>query len=305
MANLALQDLQNEVYQQTGLDGTNITIQQNVTRWLNFVQQDVCARWPWTFLDGRETMVTIPDYLTGTVSVNASGQTVTGTGTTFSSSIDTTYYIQFSTASDWYQVASYGSATSLTLTVPYQQTTNAVNVTYVLRKFFYALSSACDTVLDIRNWNTPIKMIQCDFRTIDLINPLAQSTNAPYGYMMFGVNASGNMVLQPYPFPTDARLFEVRTRLRPVDMVNATDSPSIPNKYAHLLAFGANAVGFAYKKDFDSGKAWDAKFEKRLTDMKSEYRQANDYQPVLQSIDSISRSRWIQFPSQYPVVGGS
>jgi hypothetical protein len=85
-------------------------------------------------------------------------------------------------------------------------------------------------------------------------------------------------------------------------MALATDPPSIPNKYAHLLAFGANALGFAYKKDFQSASAWDVKFESRIADMKKEYRQAGDYQPVLGSIESISRSKWIQFPENYPSI---
>ena len=193
---------------------------------------------------------------------------------------------------------------SLTLGVAYQQPTNAVNLTYVLRKFYYALSSSADMVMDIRNWNTPVKLIQCDFRTIDLINPLVQSTNAPYGYIAYGVNSSGNLLIQPYPFPDDDRLFEVRTRTRPVDMVSSGDFPSIPNKYAHLLAFGATAIGFAYLRNKEMADVWDKKFETRLMEMKREYLQSTDYQPVLGSIDSISRSRWIQFPSQYPMVTG-
>lgn len=303
MANLQFTDLQNDVYAHTGLDSSDTTNQTNVKRWINYVQQDVCARWPWSFLEGRETIVTVADYNTGTVAINAASTTVTGTGTVFSSSVDNTYFIQFSTANDWYQVSSRGSNTSLTLATAYAQTSNGTGLTYTLRKFFYSLSSSADEVLDVRNWNTPIKLIQCDFRTIDLINPLAQSTNAPYAYMMFGTDSSGNQVFTPYPFPTDARLFEFRTRKRPTDMVNGTDAPSIPNKYAQVLIFGANAVGFAYLRKFQEAQAWDAKFEQRVAEMKKEYRQAGDYQPILGSIDSISRSRWIQFPSSYPVIG--
>jgi hypothetical protein len=303
MSNLQFQDLQNETYAHLGLDGTNTTNQTNVNRWLNYVQQDICSRWPWTFLEGREALATIPDYQTGTVALTNGSQTVTGTSTAWATlQGDGTYFIQFSSANDWYQVSAYVSATQLTLAQPYQLTTTTTNLTYTLRKFFYSLSSTADEVLDVRNWNTPVKLIQCDFRTIDLINPLVQSTNAPYAYMMFGTDSSGNQVFSPYPFPDDRRLFEFRTRKRPTDMVNATDFPSIPNKFAHLISFGAIAVGFAYLRKFEEAQAWDAKFEARLVDMKKEYRQSGDYQPVLGSIDTISRGRWIQFPSSYPTI---
>jgi hypothetical protein len=306
VANLTFTDLQNDVYAHTGLDSTDTTNQTNVKRWLNYVQQDLCSRWPWTFLLGRESIVTIPDYSTGTVALTNANTGIVGTGTAWTTTQgDGTYFIQFSTANDWYRVASRSSTTSFTLDTAYALTSTTTNVTYTLRKVYYSLSSSADEVLDVRNWNTPVKMIQCDFRTIDLINPLAQSTNAPYGYMMYGTDSSGNQVFTPYPFPTDSRLFEFRTRKRPTDMSSGSDSPSIPNKYAHLLIFGANAIAFAYLRKFEEAEAWNAKFEARVMDMKKDYRQSGDYQPVLQSIDSISRSRWIQFPSQYPVVGGS
>lgn len=304
MAALTFTDLQNEVYAHTGLDSSDSTNQTNCKRWLNYVQQDLCARWPWPFLLGREAIATIADYTTGTVSVSSGSTSVSGTNTVWTTTHgDGTYYIQFSSANDWYKVASRSGNTSITLDTAYQPTTNLSGGTYILRKFFYSLSSSADEVLDVRNWNTPIKVIQCDFRTLDLINPLVQSNSPGYAYLMFGTDASGNHIFMPYPFPNDARLWEFRTKKRPTDMSGGTDTPSVPNKYAHILAFGAIAVGFAYLRKFNEAEAWNLKFEARVDQMKKEYRQSGDYQPILGSIDSISRSRWIQFPSNYPVIG--
>lgn len=302
MANLTFTDIQNEVYAHVGLDSSDTTNQTNVKRWINYVQQDLCSRWPWPFMLGREAIATIPDYTTGTVSISNANTAVVGVGTTFTATHgDGTYFIQFAGTNDFYNVASRGSNTTLTLQNAFQGTTLS-GVTFFLRKFFYSLSSTADEVVDVRNWNTPVKLIQCDFRTIDLINPLVQSTSPGYAYMMFGVDASGNQVFTPYPFPNDARLFEFRTKKRPVDMSGGSDSPSIPNKYAHVLAWGAIAIGFAYLRKFEEAQAWNAKIEARINEMKKEYRQSEDYQPVLSSIDSVARSRWIQFPSSYPVI---
>src|ERR1017187_185187 len=118
MANLAFLDLQTDVFKHSGLDGTDATNQSNVQRWINYTQQDICSRWPWTFLLGRESLVTVKDYCTGTVSVNSANTAVTGLGTTFSATVDTTYFIQFSGANDWYQVSLNGGATALTLLTP-------------------------------------------------------------------------------------------------------------------------------------------------------------------------------------------
>lgn len=302
MANLTLTDLQTEVYQHTGLDGTDTTVISNVLRWLNYAQQDLCARWPWPFLLGREAVATIPDYSTGTVDISNGGTAVTGHSTVFTTTHgDGSYFIQFAGTNDFYRVSARGSNTTLTLEAAFQGTTLSL-ATYILRKFFYSLSSSADEVVDVRNWNTPIKLIQADLRTIDTINPLVQSTSPGYAYMMFGVDSSMNNVFMPYPFPNDARLFEFKTKKRPVDMVNSTDAPSVPNKFAHVLAWGAIAVAFAFLRKLDLAQAWSAKFEGRIADMKKEYRQSEDNQSILASIDSVSRSRWIQFPSSYPVV---
>lgn len=305
MANLTFSDLVSECMAHLGLDSTDATNQANVYRWINYVQQDFCSRWPWPFMLGREAVATVPDYSTGTVDISNLGTTVTGHSTAFTSTHgDGTYFIQFLGTNDFYRVSARSSATSLTIETAFQGSALS-SVTYILRKFFYSLSSSADEVIDVRNLNTPIKLIQADLRSIDTINPLVQSTSPGYAYMMSGVDSSGNNVFMPYPFPNDARLFEFRTKKRPVDMVvTTTETPSVPNKYAHLLAWGAIAIGFAYLRKLEDASAWNSKFENRVAMIKKEYRQSEDNQPILQSIDSVSRSRWIQFPSSYPVVNG-
>lgn len=304
MANLQFTDLQTEVYDHVGLDSNDSNNQTRVKRWLNYVQQDIQSRWPWPWAYGRESVVTVADYNTGTVTVSSGSTSVTGNGTNFATSVDTTYFIQFQGSNDWYNIASRGGSTSLTLATAYAPSTNLTAGSYTLRKFFYSLSSSADEVVDVRNWGTPLKLVQCDLRTIDLINPLVQSSSPGYAYMMFGVDSSGNLQFMPYPFPNDARLFEFRTKKRAVDMVNSGDPPAIPNKYAHVIAWGAIAVGFAYLRKFEEAQAWNAKYEARIAQMKQEYRQSEDYQPILGSIDSVTRSKWIPLPESYPIING-
>ena len=306
MANLTFADLQAEVFDQTGLDSTDSGNQTRVQRWLNYVQQDICARWPWNFLRSRETVVTTPDYTTGTVSINSGSATVTGSGTTFTTIQGSgQYYIQFSGANDWYLVSAYNSATSLTITPSYTPTTNLVNGTYTLRKFFYSLSSSCDRICDVKNWNTPLKLDEMFPRDVDFVQPNPQSSNTSYGFIPYGYDSSNNVQIIPYPFPSDARLFEIKTFKRPVDMTG-TALPTLPNKWAHIIAFGANAVAFAYLRKFDGAALWEKKFEDKIMDMMSQERTSEDSSPILQSIDSGSGSteNWLQMPDQYPVVPG-
>lgn len=295
---LAFSDLSTEVYQQLGLDSSDSTVQSNVTRWLNYCQQDLCARWPWPFMEGRESIVTIKDYTTGTVSVSSGGTTVTGVGTAFTTThADGTYYIQFSGSNDWYKVTARTSATSITIENAYAETTNLSGGTFIIRKFYYSLSSSCDRIVTVRNWESPIKLVNVDVRTLDGLNPNPQSTNTSYAYICWQVDASGNIMISPYPFPSDARELEFRTIIRPTDGVI-----SIPNKYAHVIAWAAMAVGYGFLRKLDMAAAWERKVEQRLMQMRSEYRMSEDKEGVLRSIDSVQRSKWIAMPDDYPAM---
>jgi hypothetical protein len=300
---LTFANLQTMVYQHCGLDSADTNNQTNVTQWLNFVQQDLCARWPWPFMYGNETVTTVADYTTGTVSINSGSPTVTGSSTVFSSAIGTTlqYFIQFAGFNDWYQVSAYNSGTSLTLSTNYQQSTNLTNATYTLRKFFYSLSSAADRIIDIVNWNTPLKLVQVDARTLDYLQPNPQSTNSSYAYAMWGLDTSGNLQFSPYPFPSDDRLLFVRETTRPVD-----GTLIFPEKYGHLIGWGAISIGYAYLRKFKEAAYWQQMFDKRLQQMKGEFRLSEDLQLIMRPIDAIQRSNnWISFPSNYPAIAGN
>jgi hypothetical protein len=299
VANLTFSDLTNEVFAHLGLDSTDSANSANVTRWLNYTQQDICARWPWKFMEGRETVVTIPDYTTGTVSINSGSPTVTGSGTSWTTGISTAKdcFIQFNNSNDWYHITTRTSDTSITLDINYAQTANLVNVTYIVRQFYYTLSTSADRIIDVKNWQTPIRLVQVDTRTLDDIRPNPQSTNSSYGYIAYGYDSTGAMVISPYPFPSDSRLLEIHTMIRPVD-----GSISLPNKYAHIIAWGAISIGYRFLRKFKEADEWERMFEKRIAEMKIEYKMTEDYAPGFRSIDSIQRSKWLQMPENYPVI---
>jgi hypothetical protein len=298
--------LQTEVYDETGLDSTDTNNAIRVKRWLNMTQNDIVARWPWNFMRGRETVVTVTDETAGTVSVNSGSTSVTGVGTNFSTVNDPNKFIQFAGANDWYNVSAVGSTTALTLATAYQPSTNASGVTYTLRKFFYSLSSSCDRIADVKNWNTPLKLDELFPRDVDLIQPNPQASNVSYGFIPYGYDSSGNIQIIPYPFPSDARLLEIKTFTRPVDMVNSGDVPSLPNKWAHIIAFGATALGFMYLRKADIAEAWFQLFEKKIVDMRAQERTSEDSSPILASIDSATRGEnWLQMPrGTYPLISG-
>lgn len=307
MAALTFSTLQTEVYDQTGLDSSDANNVTRVSRWINLVQQDICARWPWNFLRSRESIITVVDYKTGTATVSAGGTAVTGIGTAFTSTQGNgQYYIQFSGANDWYQVTAQVSGTSLTISPGFAGSTGLTSVTYTLRKFFYSLSSNCDRICDVKNWNTPLKLDEMFPRDVDFAQPNPQSSSTSYGFIPYGYDSSNNVQIIPYPFPSDARLFEIKTFKRPTDMSSAGDLPSLPNKWSHVIAFGAVGLGFMFLRKPDIAEIWTTLFEKKIEDMMAQERTSEDSSPILQSIDSGrgSTENWLQMPDQYPTVPG-
>lgn len=293
--------LQTEVYQQAGLDSSDSTNIANVKRWINIVQQDIASRWPWPFLQARESVAMVPDYTTGTVSVSAAGTQVLGVGTTFPTA-DTSWMIQFEDAMDWYGISANPGVTELTLATAYQGTSNLSAATYILRKIFYSLSSSVDRILDIRNWNTPVKLIQTSYGVMDYMSPNAQSTNSVVAYVTYGIDSSGNVRISPFGFPSDKRLLEVRYLKRLSDLSSSGDVSVIPIKWQHVILFGSLAMAFMYLRRPDMASQWAQTYEKKIDDMKKEMRPSLDDTDVLKSMDDYTRSNWLRLPDQFPLV---
>jgi hypothetical protein len=252
-------------------------------------------------MESRESIVTVPDYSTGTVSVASGGTTVTGLLTVFTTTMaGGQYYIQFEGANDWYKIATRVSNTEITIERGYAGTDALSGADYIVRKFYYSLSSSADRIIDIRNWQTPLKLTQADPRTLDSVRPNPQSTNSSYGYLCWGYDSTGYIQVSPYPYPSDARILELRILKRPTD-----DSVSVPNKYAQVLAWGAISIGYGFLRKMDLAQAWNTKYESRIEDIKKEFRLSEDEQPIMRSIDGRSNSRWLSYSEQYPIIPGS
>lgn len=291
--------MQTECFSQLGLDSTDSTNQTNVQRWLNMIQQDMAGRWPWNWLRGREAIPTVID-LTGLAGVTNGNANITDLNFQIGAS-HVGRFIQFTGQNDWYEIAGFGAPNFPSLAVAYQGTTSA-SVTYTVRKIFYSLSSSADRIVDIRNFNTPLKLIEVDPRTLDDRRPNPQSTATSSAFIAYGYDSIGNIRISPYPFPNDARLLEFRTMVRVSDLTGSQTSV-IPAKWHHVMIFGALALGFAYLRKFEASGFWNGEYEKKIGDMLKQERTSEDEQPVLKAVDSVARGNFVRLPDQYPAIG--
>ena len=296
--------LQTECFQQLGLDSTDATNVSNVKRWANIAQQDIAMRYPWPFLRTRESAVTVVDKTDGTVAISAGGTTVTGSSTSFAAA-DVGKYIQFDGSNDWYRISARTSTTDITIDTAYAGTSALSGATYTIRKFFYSLSSSVDRILDIKNWETAIRIVQTDYGTLDWISGANMAQGATSAYAAYGIDSSGNVQLTFYPFPSDARIFEVKYLKRLSDLSADADLSVIPVKWHHVIVEGALVYGFRFMRKFDIATAWAQTYLGHLEEMKQNCKQSLDEVPVLRAIDQFRTSDWIRLPGEFPVLGSS
>lgn len=290
--------MQTEVMQQTGLDSADPTNVANVKRWLNIVQQDIAGRWPWPFLQAREALRTVVD-ATGTAAVTLGGVNITDANFQIGSG-QIGYFMQFEGKNDWFKVTATSLPNFATLDAAFNQATDSYD--YILRKFFYSLSSSVDRILDIRNWDTPVKLIQMDYGTLDYMRPNPQSSNSVVAYITYGVDSSGNTQIVPYGFPNDLRLLEVRYLKRLTDMSAGADICAIPVKWHQVVTYGACAMAFMFMRKADYADRWANVYEKKIDDMKKENHLSLDDTDVLKSIDQTQYSNFLRLPDQFPLI---
>lgn len=203
--------MQQEVSAQLRFDmtvGANLTL---IKRWINRAQQHMASRHDWSWLESREVVQTAPDKTqdspaSSTVSISAGGLVVTGVGTNFAST-DVGRYIQFpDTSNDWYKITVRSSATSITIEAPFTGTTAISGADYLIRTFYYPLSSSVDRIVSVKQAESPWFLKSMSPIKVDRWLPFYTATSAqPALYACWGqdttpsndiiVSASGNQYI--------------------------------------------------------------------------------------------------------------
>ncbi len=138
-------------------------ISDRIIREINRVSGEIWDGFRWSFRNRSYRMKTEIDYTTGTVTATNSSRTLTGSGTTFTSShVGWHIYFPGDSIQNVYRVLAYVSATELTLDIPYLGTTGSAK-TYVLRKFDY--------VLPTEIWDLGDLTATYDGRDIEVLDP--------------------------------------------------------------------------------------------------------------------------------------
>lgn len=306
MANFG--NLQQRVANRARFDLTQSNFTTLVQQFLNESQKEIWDVKDWYFSLSRQIVQTVIDVTAGTVSASPGSAIVTGTGTTFTSSMIGSY-IQLAESNDWYKIVSVASTTSLTMEVNYVGTSTLSGQGYMIRKFFYSLGSTVDKILTARQTITPAYLDVVNYRDFDIFRPYPLAlADGPRIMVVYGLDSSGNLQFTPYPWPQQVENIEIRFKLKCVDMVNSTDTSLIPDKWNETVLVQGAYYRVCQYQDDGSQPATHARyvqakqdFEMMLQKMINSENPDASYHPVIENRDKVDIAIGPILPFKYGV----
>jgi len=289
---------QQELAAQIGLDQGDATTAVLLKRWLNTSQQMILQAAEWPFLRNSTPLIvqTVTDITTGTMSTTAGSATITFSSGPVASVAG--YYVQTSSSKDWYQIAAHtAGATTATIAPSAIYTLSAG--TYIVRKFYYALDSTVDRVLQIRQGVTPFQLDEKDKESFDRMKPNPMDVGTPLIYVMAGKNTSDIWQFILWPTPNTVANLQVDYLKAAVDLVADADISVIPAKWhTSVMLEGAKWQGFNWNDDTRAGDAR-SNFYNGITQMEQEMLPSRSNSRVMRPIDSAEPIFPFPLPQNY------
>jgi hypothetical protein len=298
------QTQQSELAAQLGLDVSDTDTLTLLKRWLNTSQQMICQAAEWPFLRNSTPLIvqTVADITTGTIATTASGATITFSSAPASSV--TGYYVQTSSSKDWYRITAHtGGATTATISPSAIYAVTAG--TYIVRKFYYALDSTVDRVLQIRQSITPFQLEEKDKEGFDQMNANPQDIGTPLVFVMAGKNSSDIWQFILWPTPNAVVNLYVEYLKAPVDLSANSDVSIIPAKWhTSVMLDGAKWQGYMFNDDTRMDAARQT-FYQGLEQMKQELMPSRSESRTLRPIDLQQPLFPFPLPQEYGSAGRS
>ncbi len=294
--------LQTELANKLHLDVTNDATR--IKRRINMAVDDISgsARWQWLQTVGR--FQTTADYTTGTADVTLGSGTVTGTSTVWTAAMVGLGF-RIDGTKDWYTITARASNTSITISPVYAGATATTNV-YTIRQFYYSLAADADVIYDMRQWQTPRRLVEVSPRELDEFTPQYDVAAAPRAYVQWPRTAAGLLQVQLYPTPSSIMNMEYRyyRTLAPAALSAEGDIPEIPAKYHPIIVEKAALYYLTELGDEAAIARQKTLVDDGLQKMLANNQQTTDRIPVLSGgWWARGASRFIPFPPTFQQPG--
>jgi hypothetical protein len=239
---------------------------------LNDVLEEVCQAHNFSWLYGNSSFVTVKPYETGTVTVTEGSATIAGSSTVWTSAmVGRKFYCGNAT----YEIATFISTTSLTLTTVYAGDSGS-GLAYKIYADEYSLASDVEDILSLRQENYPQKLAKKGIEEMDQCWPQRNSFGYPSIYSIIGYDTTGYIKIAVYPVPNQARNIYYRFKKRVIEMSDDDDTCIIPLRYRRVLFLGAVQSAAEYLDMPDIAKEYERKYEKGLARLISADRKIDE-----------------------------
>ncbi len=276
-ANLTYTDLQTRVANALKIPTSNTTEMAKVAALVNEIYRGVYALKDWDFLRKRTVINTVAGITSLTANV-----TNNSTAVTFSSAPQSPTGTNVSVAG-WvmivpgaaqdadavYRVATHTSGlTAATLDADY---TDAANTAAGIRlyKDSYDLPTDTGKVLIAKRFGESLPMERIGPDRFSTIKQQDQTADRPQVYCVFDFATTGDPTtakqFQIHPYPDKTYRMELFYKQQLNTELSGTTRSYIPDEFAHLLIYGALALGFpTYLNDTDRGAFYQTRYDNLL-----------------------------------------
>ena len=215
-------------------DETTLLCQQK----LDWIQDDICSRFDFSWLKDYGYINTTPVYDTGTVTVTQDSTTLTGAGTTFAAAMVGRYF-KVDDDDNYYEISAYVSTTELTLASAYTGSTSA-GASYNIYTVDYALATDFKKLVWVKQLITPRMMIDIPETPMSNWYPdmfLRGEDVDPDSYTLTGLNASGYYNIRFSPVQTTRKQIYY-CYIKQLSTINTTGAiSSIPTKWHDAFVY--------------------------------------------------------------------
>jgi hypothetical protein len=232
-----------KVNTETSSSGTEITALCQDK--LDFIQEDICSRYDFSWLKDYSYINIIPVYDTNTVTVTQDSATVTGASTVFTSAMVGRLF-QIDGEDNWYEISAYVSPTEITLASNYTGTGSG-GLSYAIYKTDYPLASDFKKMIWVKQLLTPANMTAIPEAPFNQFFPdIFERTidEDPDAYILTGIDTSGYYTIRFTPIQTTRKQIYY-CYIKQLPTINTTGAISkIPTKWHDAFVFMLNVFVF-------------------------------------------------------------
>ncbi len=237
------EELITKVNTETSSSGTEVTALCRDK--LDWIQDDICSRYDFSWLKDYGYLNIYPSYTTGTANVIQNNTMILGTDT-FWTVAHVGWLIKFADEYEYYEIASWTSLTQIDLASEYVGAT-ANGLAHAIYKTDYPLASDFKKMVWVKQLITPTKMINIPEVPFSQFYPNMFSRGIdtdPDGYILTGTDSDGYYTLRPTPVQTTKKQLYY-CYVKELTTINTEGAESsIPSKWHDAFVFMLNVFVF-------------------------------------------------------------